>query len=162
MGVTACIFFNDLLAISALRRFADRQVSVPGDMSVVGCDDIFGADFCNPPLTTITAPTEQVGRLATDMLLARLHQGDADHAPLPDRIKLAAPSRFATPSRPPVQSALRRRIGRFRASHSPFPTDETFTMYLGTQIRPRDDSDYRVWAQLGVTPCLRRSAGQSA
>ena len=24
-------------------------------------------------------------------------------------------------------------------------------MYLGTQIRPRDDSDYRVWAQLGVT-----------
>ena len=35
-------------------------------------------------------------------------------------------------------------------------------MYLGTQIRPRDDSDYRVWAQLGVTPCLCRSAGQSA
>ena len=24
-------------------------------------------------------------------------------------------------------------------------------MYLGTQIKPRDDSDYRVWAQLGVT-----------
>ena len=41
-------------------------------MSVVGCDDIFGADFCNPPLTTLTAPIDQVARLATDMLLSRL------------------------------------------------------------------------------------------
>ena len=116
MGVTACIFFNDLLAISALRRFADRQVSVPGDMSVVGCDDIFGADFCNPPLTTITAPTEQVGRLATDMLLARLHQGDGDHAPLPDRIKLAAPLTVrdsVASARPVGPSPANRTISRF-------------------------------------------------
>lgn len=68
-NVTACLFFNDLLAIGALRRFAERGVRVPADMSVVGCDDIFGADFCNPPLTTLTAPIEQAGRVATDMLL---------------------------------------------------------------------------------------------
>ncbi|MCP8938326.1 LacI family transcriptional regulator [Alsobacter sp. SYSU M60028] len=91
IGVTACIFFNDLLAIGALKRFAERGVAVPGDISVVGCDDIFGADFCNPPLTTITAPTEQVGRTATDMLLARLHPGDAETAALPERVKLPAP-----------------------------------------------------------------------
>jgi LacI family transcriptional regulator len=70
--VTAAIFFNDMLAIRALRRFAERGVRVPEDMSVVGCDDIFGADFCNPPLTTLTSPIDQVGRLATDMLLTRL------------------------------------------------------------------------------------------
>jgi LacI family repressor for deo operon, udp, cdd, tsx, nupC, and nupG len=29
-------------------------VRVPEDVSVVGCDDIFGADFCHPPLTTLT------------------------------------------------------------------------------------------------------------
>ena len=70
--VTACIFFNDMLAIASLRRLAELGVSVPGDLSVVGCDDIFGADFCNPPLTTLTARIDQVARTATNMLLTRL------------------------------------------------------------------------------------------
>ena len=70
--VTAGLFFNDMLAIRALKRFAERGVRVPEDMSVVGCDDIFGADFCHPPLTTLTSPIDQVGRIATDMLLTRL------------------------------------------------------------------------------------------
>ncbi len=71
-GVTACIAFNDLLAIGMLARFRERGIDVPGDVSIVGCDDIFGADFCNPPLTTLTAPIEQAGRTAVSMLLARL------------------------------------------------------------------------------------------
>ena len=71
-GVTGCLFFNDMLAIGGLKRFAERGVAVPGDISVVGCDDIFGADFCNPPLTTLTARIDQVARIATDMLLTRL------------------------------------------------------------------------------------------
>ncbi|MCU1439161.1 MAG: LacI family transcriptional regulator [Rhodoglobus sp.] len=75
-GVTACLFFNDLLAIGALKRFAERGIRVPQDMSVVGCDDIFGADFCNPPLTTLTAPIEQAGRVATDMLVSALHNSN--------------------------------------------------------------------------------------
>ncbi|MBS7700763.1 MULTISPECIES: LacI family DNA-binding transcriptional regulator [unclassified Chelatococcus] len=70
--VTACLFFNDMLAIAGLKRFAELGVSVPGDISVVGCDDIFGADFCNPPLTTLTARIDQVARTATNMLLTRL------------------------------------------------------------------------------------------
>ncbi len=89
-GVTACLFFNDILAIGALKRFAERGVRVPHDISVVGCDDIFGADFCHPPLTTVSAPTELVGRTATDMLLARLRAAD-DPAPFQDRITLPAP-----------------------------------------------------------------------
>ncbi|MEW1808160.1 LacI family DNA-binding transcriptional regulator [Pseudarthrobacter sp. NPDC080039] len=71
-GATACIAFNDLLAIGMLVRFQERGVDVPGELSVIGCDDIFGADFCSPPLTTLTAPIEQAGRVATDMLLSRL------------------------------------------------------------------------------------------
>lgn len=70
--VTACLFFNDMGAMGGLKRFAEIGVSVPGDMSVVGCDDIFGADFCNPPLTTLTARIDQVARTATNMLLTRL------------------------------------------------------------------------------------------
>jgi LacI family transcriptional regulator, repressor for deo operon, udp, cdd, tsx, nupC, and nupG len=72
-GATACIAYNDLLAIGMLRRFSDRGVSVPDDISIVGCDDIFGSDFCDPPLTTMTAPIEQAGRAATTMLLGLLN-----------------------------------------------------------------------------------------
>ncbi len=74
-GATACVAFNDLLAIGMLQRFIARGVNVPADISIVGCDDIFGANFCNPPLTTITAPIEQAGRAATSMLLARIAGG---------------------------------------------------------------------------------------
>lgn len=77
-GATAGVFFNDLLAIGSLQRFAERGVRVPEDISVVGCDDIFGSDFCHPPLTTLTAPIEQAGRVATDMLLASLPTSGLD------------------------------------------------------------------------------------
>lgn len=76
-GVSACVAFNDLLAIGMLKRFDGRGVSVPGDMSVVGCDDIFGADFCNPPLTTLAASQEEAGRAAVKLLLGQLGDGAA-------------------------------------------------------------------------------------
>ena len=76
-GATACIAFNDLVAIGMLVRLKERGIDVPGELSVIGCDDIFGADFCNPPLTTLTAPIEQAGRVATDMLLSRLRPSNA-------------------------------------------------------------------------------------
>jgi DNA-binding LacI/PurR family transcriptional regulator len=69
-GATAAIAFNDLLAIGMLKRFRERNVRVPDDVSVVGFDNIFGADFCNPPLTTLTLPIEEAGRVAVSMLLA--------------------------------------------------------------------------------------------
>jgi LacI family repressor for deo operon, udp, cdd, tsx, nupC, and nupG len=71
--VTACIAFNDLIAIGMLQRLRERGIRVPEDMSVVGCDDIFGADFCNPPLTTMASPIEQAGRVSVSMLLAQLN-----------------------------------------------------------------------------------------
>jgi DNA-binding LacI/PurR family transcriptional regulator len=71
-GATAAIAFNDLLAIGMLTRLAERGVSVPGQLSVVGCDDIFGADFCSPTLTTVSTPIEQAGRVAVTLLLGAL------------------------------------------------------------------------------------------
>jgi DNA-binding LacI/PurR family transcriptional regulator len=71
-GASACVVFNDMLAIGMLTRLRERGVRVPGDISIVGCDDIFGADFCHPTLTTLTAPIEQAGRVAVSMLLSLL------------------------------------------------------------------------------------------
>ncbi|GAA5202107.1 LacI family DNA-binding transcriptional regulator [Microbacterium jejuense] len=68
-AATACIVFNDVLAFGMLRRLRERGVRVPEDLSIVGCDDVFGADFCEPPLTTVAAPIEEAGRVAVTMLL---------------------------------------------------------------------------------------------
>lgn len=68
-GATAVIAHNDLLAIGVLRRLADRSVRVPGDVSVVGFDDIFAADLCTPRLTTLGGAHENVGRAAVEILL---------------------------------------------------------------------------------------------
>ncbi len=73
---TACIFFNDVLAIGALDRFRQLGVSIPQDLSVVGCDDIFGSSFSHPPLTTVTSPGESAGRAAVDMLIGRFTSRD--------------------------------------------------------------------------------------
>lgn len=71
-GATAVIAFNALLAIGVLRRCAERGKRVPEDISIAGYDDIFGADFCSPPLTTVASPIQDVGRAAVDLLLGRL------------------------------------------------------------------------------------------
>ncbi len=69
---TGLLAFNDLIAIGVVTRLAERGVDVPGDLSVIGCDDIFGASFCQPPLTTLAAPVQEAGRVAVDMLLDQL------------------------------------------------------------------------------------------
>lgn len=71
-GATACLSYNDAVAIGMLARLRERGVSVPAELSVVGCDDIFGSDFCQPSLTTISVPGEQIGRAAAEMTLANL------------------------------------------------------------------------------------------
>jgi LacI family transcriptional regulator, repressor for deo operon, udp, cdd, tsx, nupC, and nupG len=58
-----------------LRRFLNRGVRVPADVSVVGYDDTFGSDFCEPPLTTLAAPVEQAGKVLVDVLLETLRGG---------------------------------------------------------------------------------------
>jgi LacI family transcriptional regulator, repressor for deo operon, udp, cdd, tsx, nupC, and nupG len=68
-GATALVCHNDMLAIGVLRRLAQRGVAVPGDVSVVGFDDIFGADFCAPPLTTLAERTVDAGARGVEVLL---------------------------------------------------------------------------------------------
>lgn len=74
-GATGAVIFNDLIAIGLLGTLSERGIRVPQDLSVVGCDNIFGADFCHPPLTTIALPIEEASRIAAGMLLDRLRNG---------------------------------------------------------------------------------------
>jgi DNA-binding LacI/PurR family transcriptional regulator len=68
-GATAVIAHNDLLAIGVLRRLAQRGVAVPDDVSVAGFDNIFAADICTPPLTTLGGAHANIGRAAVELLL---------------------------------------------------------------------------------------------
>jgi DNA-binding LacI/PurR family transcriptional regulator len=71
---TALFAFNDLAAIGAIRAFRLAGLSVPKDVSVVGFDDIPGAEFQNPPMTTIRQPLQKMGEIAASTLLARITQ----------------------------------------------------------------------------------------
>jgi DNA-binding LacI/PurR family transcriptional regulator len=90
-------------ALSALQRAGKR---VPQDVAVVGFDDVPVAGFLRPPLTTVRAPIEQVGRAAARQLL-RLIRGERVEATilLPTQIVIrescgcpAAPSQGGDPS----------------------------------------------------------------
>lgn len=69
---TALVCYNDVSAIGATRALADHGLRVPQDVSVVGFDDIEGASFHNPSLTTIRQPLIEMGQVAARILLQRI------------------------------------------------------------------------------------------
>jgi DNA-binding LacI/PurR family transcriptional regulator len=72
---TAVQAYNDLMALGALQAIRAYGLSVPGDLSVIGFDDITLAAHSNPPLTTIEQPKQAMGRLAMQVLRElMLHQ----------------------------------------------------------------------------------------
>jgi DNA-binding LacI/PurR family transcriptional regulator len=94
-ATTAVIAHNDLIAIGVLKHFASRGVRVPQDVSVVGFDDIFGADFCDPPLTTLSDRTEQAGRSAVDLLVSLITEPEgADAAEAEPPAEIVAPTQL--------------------------------------------------------------------
>ena len=75
---TAIVAFNDISAIGAIRALKDLNLSIPGDISIIGFDNIKAAAFTLPRLTTISQPLAEIGRVATQTLLNRIH--GTDHA----------------------------------------------------------------------------------
>jgi DNA-binding LacI/PurR family transcriptional regulator len=69
---SAIVCFNDISAIGAIRACRDHGLEVPRDISIVGFDDIQGAAFHNPSLTTIRQPLTQMGKVAARILLQRI------------------------------------------------------------------------------------------
>src|SRR6185312_8612467 len=69
-GATAVLAYNDLMAIGLIEGLLAAGAHVPGDVSVVGIDDIMLSRLTRPKLTTVATPTAAAGRAAVDMLLA--------------------------------------------------------------------------------------------
>lgn len=80
---TAVLCFNDISAIGAMRALHDAGLTVPGDVSILGFDDIQAASYIVPSLTTIRQPLQQMGSLAANSLLQKLA-----NKKIPDIIKV--------------------------------------------------------------------------
>lgn len=77
-GSTAAIAYNDLIAIGTVQHLQSVGFHLPGDRSVIGCDDIFGADLVSPTLTTIAGPADWLGTCAVDIVHAHLTAGGGE------------------------------------------------------------------------------------
>ncbi len=81
---TACLCVNDLVAAGAMAVAHERGLNVPGEMSIVGFDDIFVAQVVAPPLTSVSHNYAEVARQALDALLSAIEgQKPARHITVP-------------------------------------------------------------------------------
>jgi LacI family transcriptional regulator len=95
---TAICCANDLLALGALARLAERGIQVPGDVSVAGFDDIAVAAMTAPSLSTVRLPLRELGRRGyhhADQLLAGM-------APAPETLPTELVLRASTGAPPAI------------------------------------------------------------
>ena len=69
---TALFVCNNLMTVGALSALHQREVRVPGDVAVVGFDDLPWAEALDPPPTVVRQPAYEVGRQAMELLLKRI------------------------------------------------------------------------------------------
>jgi LacI family transcriptional regulator len=68
-GLTAMVAINDAMAIGAMHTASELGLIVPEDLAIVGFDNISWAAYTIPPLTTVSVPMKEMGRLAAQALL---------------------------------------------------------------------------------------------
>ena len=76
-GVTAVFAANDQMALGLVHGLSDRGLDIPGDVSVVGFDDIPESAHFRPPLTTVHQDFQAVGEVAVGVLLEALGEDAA-------------------------------------------------------------------------------------
>jgi LacI family transcriptional regulator len=63
---------NNLMTVGGMQAIAEAGLDVPQDIAVVGFDDANWATALRPPLTVVTQPTYEIGRIAAELLLHRI------------------------------------------------------------------------------------------
>ena len=82
----AIVAASDLIAIGAMRALHSRGINVPGNVSIVGFDDIPAASLTHPPLTTVMQDTRRAGEVLVETLLRMLRDEHAEGTVLPTRL----------------------------------------------------------------------------
>ena len=81
---TAIFAANDMIGMGVLRAAAERNITVPGALSVIGFDDIQMCQYVYPALTTVGQSIRDLGETATSLLLRRI--AGSETAPVEQRI----------------------------------------------------------------------------
>jgi DNA-binding LacI/PurR family transcriptional regulator len=82
----AVVAASDLIALAAMRVFADAGLRVPEDVAVVGFDDIPAAGLANPSLSTVAQDAALAGRRLVELLLAQVRGEPVESVVLPTRL----------------------------------------------------------------------------
>lgn len=98
---TAIVCFNDVVAIGVYEAALELGLSIPGDLSIIGCDNIEITHLLAPPLTTIALPIMEMGRSAAEMLLSRIRTPQEAGAPTVRRFPPSLIERQSVASVPP-------------------------------------------------------------
>lgn len=77
---SAVMGVSDVVAAGCISAIVNAGLSVPGDISVMGFDDLDMARMLQPTLSTVMQPRRRLGRAAVDLLLERLQGGQRAHA----------------------------------------------------------------------------------
>ena len=99
-AVTAVFTANDQMALGLLRALHEAGRAVPGEVSVVGFDDMDEAACFWPPLTTIRQSFDAVGRHAVAALLAEIETGAEAGEPVMVPTELVVRASTAPPATP--------------------------------------------------------------
>src|SRR5262245_8129083 len=101
---TAIFASNDVMAFGVMEAARVRGLQIPADISIVGFDDIAQASHVHPQLTTVRQPLEQMGRLATRMLLRQIddRQRPAERIDLPTELIIRESCRALEPAYPDI------------------------------------------------------------
>ena len=76
LNFTAVFAANDQMAIGAIKALNDKGIVVPDEVSIVGFDDSYISPYIIPSLTTIKQRKEEMGKVATELLLNRISSFD--------------------------------------------------------------------------------------
>lgn len=72
-GCTACVCYNDEVAVKLVNICRMNGISIPGELSIVGIDNSDLADYCDVPLTSVNNPVNELAENAARIMLALLN-----------------------------------------------------------------------------------------
>jgi DNA-binding LacI/PurR family transcriptional regulator len=76
--IDAVFGLNDALALGAMYVLHDRRIDVPGQVAVIGFDDIDEARYASPPLTSVVPGREEIAQTAVKLLVEQIASGGAN------------------------------------------------------------------------------------
>ena len=71
-SISAVFFANEMMTIGAIACLKAHQFRIPEDIAVISCNDFRWTEITSPPLTVVSQPSTELGRIAADLLMERI------------------------------------------------------------------------------------------